>query len=150
MTKVVWVTGAGKGLGQQVSLQLAEAGWCVAATSRTAGDLQDLAADAQNLAGFVHPFPADIIDRDGMDVLVATIEDQIGPLDLAILNAGTYLRFGLEDFSAERFAHQAPRVEGEDDIVVALGAEFLGEQHAVAGRMLPVYGAPVHPRREFA
>ncbi|MAI11259.1 MAG: oxidoreductase [Rhodospirillaceae bacterium] len=106
MTKVAWVTGAGKGLGQQVSLQLAAGGWCVVVTSRTADDLQALAADAQHLAGSIHPFPADIIDRDGIDCLVATIEDQIGPLDLAILNAGTYLRFGLEDFSAERFAHQ--------------------------------------------
>mgnify|MGYP001476758363 CR=1 FL=1 len=106
MTKVAWVTGAGKGLGKQVSLQLAAAGWSVAATSRTAEDLRALSADAQHLAGPVHAFPADITDRDGMDVLVATIEDQIGPLDLAILNAGTYLRFGLENFSAELFAHQ--------------------------------------------
>ena len=106
MTRVVWVTGAGKGLGRQVSLQLAEAGWRVAATSRTAEDLNSLAADAQHFAGSVHPFPADIIDRDAIDGLVEKIEDEIGPLDLAILNAGTYLRFGLEDFSAERFAHQ--------------------------------------------
>ena len=106
MTRVAWVTGAGKGLGQQVSLQLAAAGWQVAATSRTAEDLLALANEAENLAGSVHPFPADIIDRDGIDSLVAIIESQIGPLDLAILNAGTYLRFGLEDFSAERFARQ--------------------------------------------
>ena len=106
MTKFAWVTGAGKGLGQQVSLQLAAAGWCVAATSRTAEDLKALAADAQHLAGSVNAFPADITDRDGIGGLLATIEDQIGPLDLAILNAGTYLRFGLEDFSAELFAHQ--------------------------------------------
>ena len=38
--------------------------------------------------------------------LVASIEDEIGPLDLAVLNAGTYIRFGLDDFSAERFAEQ--------------------------------------------
>ena len=106
MTRVVWVTGAGKGLGRQVSLQLAEAGWRVAATSRTAEDLNSLAADAQHFVGSVHPFQADIIDRDAIAGLVEKIEDEIGPLDLAILNAGTYLRFGLEDFSAERFAHQ--------------------------------------------
>ena len=67
MTRVVWVTGAGKGLGRQVSLQLAEAGLRVAATSRTAEDLNSLAADAQQFVGSVHPFQADIIDRDAID-----------------------------------------------------------------------------------
>ena len=67
MTRVVWVTGAGKGLGRQVSLQLAEAGWRVAATSRTQKTI--LTADAEHFAGSVYPFLADIIDRDGMDGL---------------------------------------------------------------------------------
>ena len=106
MNKIAWVTGAGKGIGQQVSLQLAEAGWCVAATSRTKDDLNALASDSTDFAGSIHPLSADITDRSSIDSLVEMIEDRLGPLDLAVLNAGTYLRFGLEEFSAERFSEQ--------------------------------------------
>ena len=60
----------------------------------------------------------------------------IGPLDLAILNAGTYLRFGLEDFSAERFAHQ---MEINVNGTVNCLSPLLKRMETVAGGRLPLY-----------
>ena len=51
---------------------------------------------------------------------------------------------------SQRLAHQPAGIDGEDHRVVALGAELLGQQLAVPGRLLPVDGAPVHAGRELA
>ena len=47
--------------------------------------------------------------------------------------------------AGDRLAHRPAGVDRHDDVVVALGAIFLGDQHGVAGRGLPVDRAPVHP-----
>jgi len=106
MSNIAWVTGAGKGLGRHIALQLAQDGWTVAATSRTATDLSGLAAEARSGQGLIVPHVGDITDRAQMAELVNKLENELGPIDLAILNAGTYIRFGLENFSAEKFIDQ--------------------------------------------
>ncbi len=106
MSEIAWVTGAGKGLGRHIALQLAQEGWKVAATSRTPADLNGLAAEGESLPGAIVPLVGDITDRAQIDHLVSKIEQEMGPLNLAVLNAGTYIRFGLEDFSAEKFINQ--------------------------------------------
>ena len=75
MTRVVWVTGAGKDLGGKFRCNLRRpVGWR-AATSRTAEDLNSLQLTPNTLLGSVHPFQADIIDRDAIAGLVEKIED---------------------------------------------------------------------------
>lgn len=101
-----WVTGAGKGLGRYIALELATRGWTVAATARTETDLCALARDTASLKGRVVAYPGDITDPWAMARLVDEIEDAHGPLGLAVLNAGTYIRFGAEDFTADAFARQ--------------------------------------------
>ena len=106
MAKIAWITGAGKGLGRHVALLLAGRGWRVAATARTEADLDSLVADSGDRAGEIVAFPGDITGRAAMLALVTEIEKCCGHIDLAILNAGTYIRFGVDDFSAEKFADQ--------------------------------------------
>jgi len=106
MGNIAWVTGAGKGLGRHVAQLLAEEGWQVAATSRTESDLDSLSDEAKDLPGDITSFPGDITDRAAMEDLVSRIETRMGPINLAILNAGTYIRFGVDDFSAAQFADQ--------------------------------------------
>ncbi len=50
----------------------------------------------------------------------------------------------------DRLEHEIAGVEGHDDLVIALGAEFLAQELAVARRMLPVDEAAVEPGRIFA
>ena len=52
--------------------------------------------------------------------------------------------------AVDRLEHQIAGVEGHDDLMVALGAEFLAQQLAMARRMLPVDEAAVETRRIFA
>ncbi len=103
--KTVWITGAGKGIGRALALRMAQDGARVAASARTASDLEDLAVEAGDLPGRIVPFPLDIVDREAVRATVAEIEAQIGPIDLAILNAGTHTPIWLKDFSAEKVQH---------------------------------------------
>lgn len=105
-SRLAWVTGAGHGIGRHVALELARRGWRVAVTSRTASDLHRLADEIHANGGTAVVQAGDVTDADAMSRLVDTIESEHGPLDLAILNAGTYVRFGVEDFDIAAFEKQ--------------------------------------------
>jgi len=103
---VAWITGAGKGIGKAVTLELARRGWTVAASARTEADLVSLGEEAAKAGGTVVPFVLDVTKRTAVSQAVGLIEDRLGGIDLALLNAGTYVRFGVEDFTAEAFGRQ--------------------------------------------
>jgi len=102
--KVAWITGAGKGIGRAVALKLARSGWTVGASARTRSDLDALAAEAP--PGAVRPFPLDITDPAATEKVVADIERELGGIDLALLNAGTYLPTGVQPFDLTAFRYQ--------------------------------------------
>jgi NAD(P)-dependent dehydrogenase (short-subunit alcohol dehydrogenase family) len=103
---IAWVTGAGKGIGKAVALELARRGWQVAASARTESDLSALAVEAAKTGGSIRPFVLDVTQPSAVSRTVAAIEEDLGAIDLALLNAGTYVRFGANDFTAESFGRQ--------------------------------------------
>jgi len=102
-SRLVWITGAGKGIGRALTLKLVRDGWTVAASARTEADLMTLAQDAGSLQGRVMPYPLDITDSDAVQATHAAIESELGEIDLAVLNAGTHQPTPIDDFSAEAF-----------------------------------------------
>lgn len=103
---VAWVTGAGKGIGRAVALELARRAWCVCASARTFDDLQSLAVEAQYLSGVIFAFPLDVTNREECARVFDRISAQAGLPDLAVLNAGTYVRFAASEFTAQAFESQ--------------------------------------------
>lgn len=93
----IWITGASSGIGRAVALAYAGAGATVAVSARSAAALAALAAEPA-AAGRIHPFAVDVTDRAAMVETVARIEQALGPIELAILNAGTH-----EPVDARRF-----------------------------------------------
>lgn len=85
--RTVWVTGAGKGLGRAVAVAAAHAGARVAATARTAGDLEKLAAELAGVA-VVDVVPAAVDDPDAVDAAAATILHRTGRIDGVVNAAG--------------------------------------------------------------
>lgn len=98
---IVWCTGAGKGIGRALTLEYARRGRTVAASSRTIGDLQGVAAEAGDR--LVRPYPLDVTDAAATAATVAAIETDLGPIDTAIFNAGTHSPSWLSEFSSARF-----------------------------------------------
>lgn len=95
-----WVTGAGKGIGRALALRLAARGWKVAVSCRTEHDLVTLALEATGLPGTIVPVVLDIVDPLATAAAVQRIQREIGPLDLAILNAGTHRAVSAQKFDA--------------------------------------------------
>lgn len=87
---IVWITGASSGIGRALALRIARDGWTVAATARSQDDLDTLADEAGPVTGRIVAFPGDVADDNAMRDLVARMEFELGPIDLAVLNAGTH------------------------------------------------------------
>ncbi len=103
-SRVAWCTGAGKGIGRSLALELAQRGWVVAASSRTVSDLDQLADDAkQRSRGRIFPYPLDVVDATANERTAAAIRADLGAIDLAVLNAGTHIPVNARNFSVEPF-----------------------------------------------
>lgn len=87
---VAWITGASTGIGRMLALDLARQGYRVVATSRDAEGLAALEREASGLGLSIAAVTCDVTDERDMDRVVATIENEIGPIVLAIFNAGVY------------------------------------------------------------
>ena len=100
MWNAVWITGASSGIGRALALKLAATGTRVAATARSADRLGSLAAEAAGITSFA----ADVTDAPALAALAGRVAAEIGPVDLAILNAGTYAPVDTgKDFDAGLF-----------------------------------------------
>jgi len=97
--RVAWVTGASQGIGAAVSRRLARDGWIVAASARSADKLHALSQEAEHLPGSIVVFPLDVTDEPAVERVFADIEARLGPVQLAILNAGTHEPIPATEFS---------------------------------------------------
>jgi short-subunit dehydrogenase len=97
---IVWITGASSGIGRDLAIRLASEGCKVAVSARSADKLAELATAHANISAF----PLDVADGAATEATVAAIEAKLGPIDLAVLNAGTWDAMGARDFSAARIA----------------------------------------------
>jgi len=81
--KRVLITGASRGIGESLARAFAGAGATVALVARTHDALQTLAAE---LGGTAHT--ADLSDSAQVSTLVKRVEDEVGPVDVLVNNAG--------------------------------------------------------------
>ncbi|QDO99032.1 SDR family NAD(P)-dependent oxidoreductase [Ferrovibrio terrae] len=98
---VVWITGAGSGIGRALALRYLRAGAVVAGTARRIDTLESLKAEAGQAGSQFNALPADLIDLAATRATVARIEAELGPIRLAVLNAGTHLPTPGRSFRAE-------------------------------------------------
>lgn len=97
---VVWVTGASSGIGEALVRELAHRGARVAATARRAEALHAL---AESTPGEVLDVPADVTDREAMAKAAVRVDEVLGPIDLAMLNAGVWQQVDVHAFDSEVF-----------------------------------------------
>ncbi|HWC94751.1 MAG TPA: SDR family oxidoreductase, partial [Pseudolabrys sp.] len=86
--RIALVTGASRGIGAAVALQLAEAGAHVVAAARTVGGLEELDDRIKAAGGSATLVPLDMKDSDGIARLAAALGERYGRLDVLIGNAG--------------------------------------------------------------
>lgn len=98
--QTAWITGASSGIGRELALRLSKMGVQVAVSARSSDKLEALARVNANIL----PVPFDVTNRLAAAEACAHIERVLGPIDLVVLNAGTWDPMGALDFGAERAA----------------------------------------------
>lgn len=122
MSGVALVTGGGRGIGRTLAATLTGAGWAVAVTGRTAASLEEVVAAGQAALAL----PGDATDGEAVAEAVRRTEEQLGPLDLVVANAG-------------RFSAAGPLWEGDpDDWWRDVEVNLRGPQLALAAALGPM------------
>ena len=97
------VTGSSRGLGLAMATALAGAGASVVLNARDAAALGAAAADLAAAGVTVNAVAFDVTNRESINDAISHIEDEIGPIDILINNAGMQFRSSLEAFPPEKF-----------------------------------------------
>ncbi|MDH7795750.1 MULTISPECIES: SDR family NAD(P)-dependent oxidoreductase [unclassified Beijerinckia] len=86
--RVALVTGASRGIGRAVALELAKRGAHVIAVARTQGALEELDDAIRGLGGSATLVPCDLKDFDAIDRLGLAVFERWKKLDILVGNAG--------------------------------------------------------------
>ena len=113
--KVALVTGASRGIGRAIALELAEAGITVIVNYfQRREDAETVVRTIENKRGSALAYQADVSDRKAVDAMFETIDEHLGRLDILVNNAGIGLRIdSITAISDETWRHTlAVNLEG--------------------------------------
>ena len=102
--RVALVTGGSRGIGRALSIELARAGAAVALTYRSGAEgAAETVKAIEEIGGRAEALCCDVADGDAVDATVARVSQSLGPVTIAVNNAGItrdqlILRMKPEDF----------------------------------------------------
>jgi short-subunit dehydrogenase len=85
---IVFITGGSSGIGRRLVLHYLARGCTVAAVARREANLADLYQSLECDRGLLRTYCADITDKETIAQTIAKVEQELGAIDLAIINAG--------------------------------------------------------------
>lgn len=132
---VVWLTGAGSGLGEAMALEFARGGAKVALSGRRVDRLEAAAERIRALGAEALVVPCDVTDEASLDEAVAAVVARFGRLDVAVANAGYSAGGPVETVSMDDWRRQL-----EVNVVGAAGtaARAIPHLRATRGRLVLV------------
>src|SRR6266568_4483022 len=86
--QVAVVTGANRGVGQEIAVSLARAGACVAITARRPQTLSDTRSAIDAFGVVALPVECDVADETSSAYMAKTVLEHFGRADIVIANAG--------------------------------------------------------------
>lgn len=99
--KVAVVTGAGRGIGQAIAIELGRAGAKVALAARSRSELEQTALQ---IGGNASVFPTDVRDKTQVHAMLDQTAAALGPIDILVNAAGLGIFGAVADFKDEDFA----------------------------------------------
>lgn len=99
--KTIWLTGASKGIGRALALELAERGAKLALSARNEKELEQLANEMGNQPTLI--LPMDVTEHAANIAAVTKIMHEWGQLDIAIFNAGNAEYVDVQHFDSALF-----------------------------------------------
>jgi NAD(P)-dependent dehydrogenase (short-subunit alcohol dehydrogenase family) len=95
--KVALVIGAGDATGGAIARRFAREGYVACVTRRHADKLASLVGRIESEGGKARAFGSDARKEEEMAALVATIEREVGPIEVAVFNIGANVRFPVRE-----------------------------------------------------
>jgi len=129
--QVAIVTGASRGLGKAIAVELAANGSCVACVARDLEKLDETVGEISSQGGESAAFNCDVKDRPSIEKLVEDVVEKWGRLDILVNNAGVTRDTLLPQMSDE---------EWDDVITTNLTGAFLFARAASRHMMRARYG----------
>ncbi len=83
------VTGASRGLGRALAVELARAGARLVLVARESQELHDAVAEIRAAGGTAHAVAADVGDKQAIHAIAGAAAALVGPIDLLVHNAST-------------------------------------------------------------
>lgn len=87
--RVVWMTGAGSGIGRAGAIMFAEEGATAVLLGRRREKLEEVAKIITSAGGRVVAKPLDVGDRERVNQVARELLDELGQVDILVNNAGT-------------------------------------------------------------
>lgn len=103
MPPVVLITGASSGVGAAAAEAFAAAGHDVALIARSQDGLETVAERVRDLGQQALVLPCDVTDVEGLETAVQRTEDELGSLDVLVLNAAITVFGPFKEVPAEDF-----------------------------------------------
>ena len=103
MGRVALITGSSQGIGLALAGGLAQQGATVVLNGRNARRVQAAVASLRDMGHQAYAATFDVTDPAAIAPEIERIENEIGPIDILINNAGMQFRTPLEDFPVERW-----------------------------------------------
>ena len=101
--KVALVTGAAYGIGFAIAEAYAKAGAKIAFNCRSQKNLDQALADYAAKGIEAHGYICDVTDEEGIQKMVAQIEEELGTIDILVNNAGIIKRIPMLEMNVEDF-----------------------------------------------
>lgn len=101
--RVVLITGGSRGLGLALAREFAARGAYLALLARDGGELAAARQDLERRGARVVAIPCDVTDPVQVESAVRKVEDELGPVDVLVNNAGTIQVGPLDSVTLEDF-----------------------------------------------
>lgn len=101
--RIALITGATRGLGKAIALELAAAGAKLALVGRDEAKVSETAQEAVQIGAEAHVFVTDVAQEHQVQALKRRTQEHFGRVDIFVNNAGVMLRKPLVDCSVEEW-----------------------------------------------
>lgn len=103
MGKLALVTGASRGLGRAIAVELAREHAHVVLVGRDAGRLEEVAGEIRTEGGAATPVTADVSNEASVRALEAKVLAEIGEVSILVNNAGINIRRPMTEYTLEEW-----------------------------------------------
>ncbi|MBI4292977.1 MAG: SDR family NAD(P)-dependent oxidoreductase [Betaproteobacteria bacterium] len=102
-SKIALIAGVGDGLGGAIARRFAHGGYATALVARSAEPLARIASEIEASGGRGVAYVADLREESAVTKLFEDVEKELGPISLAVFNAGANYRASILDTPADMF-----------------------------------------------